>query len=107
MVYSGMTEKRKPHHDLRAIKSTFSTVNGLRVTGTALRDAAAIGYDSAGIVRVIRTIEAIHFYKSMTSVFNSQIWQDVYHVPDGEILLYVKFTDNAVSEMTVLSFKEK
>jgi hypothetical protein len=43
----------------------------------------------------------------MTADRNPRAWQDVYHVPDPAGMLYVKFTDNAVSEMTLLSFKAK
>jgi motility quorum-sensing regulator / GCU-specific mRNA interferase toxin len=102
-----MIEKRLPHHNLADIKSLFSTPARLRMTGVAQRDARALGYDAADVVRVIQQIGAGHFYKSMTSNYNSLIWQDVYHVPDGGLVLYVKFTDNAVAAMTVLSFKEK
>lgn len=102
-----MVEKRVPHHDLARIKSLFSSPARLQMTGVAQRDSRAIGYDTAGVVRVIQSIEVRHFYKSMTSNYNPLIWQDVYHVPDGGLVLYVKFTDNAVAAMTVLSFKEK
>ena len=48
-----------------------------------------------------------HFYKSMTSHHDHRKWQDVYHVPSGGMVLYVKFTDDVVSAFTVLSFKER
>lgn len=102
-----MVEKRVPHYDLAVIQSLFSTVRGLRITTSAIRDAAAIGYGLLDIVRVIQAISARHFYKSMTADANPRAWQDVYHVPDGELVLYVKFTDNAVEDLKVLSFKEK
>jgi len=34
-------------------------------------------------------------------------WQDVYHVPWEDVTLYIKFTDDAVTEFAVLSFKER
>ena len=102
-----MPEKRRPHNDLRRIKAIFSTVKGLQITSSATRDALALGYGSADIIRVIGTIQISHFYKSMTANHNPNVWQDVYHVPDGTNVLYVKFTDNAVSAMTLLSFKAK
>lgn len=43
----------------------------------------------------------------MTSYANYKIWQDVYHVPCKNMILYVKFTKNIISEFTLLSFKEK
>lgn len=47
------------------------------------------------------------FYKSMTSYANHKQWQDVYHVPSAAGLIYLKFTDDIISEFFVLSFKEK
>jgi motility quorum-sensing regulator/GCU-specific mRNA interferase toxin len=43
----------------------------------------------------------------MTSYGDHRIWQDVYHVPSGLGLLYVKFTADAVTDFALLSFKEK
>ena len=48
------------------------------------------------------------FYKSMTSYNDHTSWQDVYHVPDDDYMIYIKFTANhCISEFTLLSFKEK
>ena len=102
-----MTEKRKPTYDLEAIKAVFSTVVGLKVTGSALRGAAALGFGSHEIVAVIQSIERHHFHKSMTSYGDHHVWQDVYYVPSEQGTLYVKFTTDAVTEFLLLSFKEK
>jgi motility quorum-sensing regulator/GCU-specific mRNA interferase toxin len=74
-------EKQKPTYDLEAFKATFSKADQLRLTGTALRSAAALGFGRLEIVETIQTMQRSHFYKSMTSVQNSRLWQDVYHVP--------------------------
>ncbi len=42
-----MAEKRKPTYDLDAFKATFSTMEKLAVTGTALRSAASLGFGRA------------------------------------------------------------
>jgi len=47
------------------------------------------------------------FQKSMTSFADHRRWQDVYVVPFEEMTLYVKFTDDTVTEFVVLSFKER
>jgi motility quorum-sensing regulator/GCU-specific mRNA interferase toxin len=48
------------------------------------------------------------FYKSMTSYSDNRKWQDVYHVPTpAGATIYLKFTDNVITEFTILSFKEK
>lgn len=47
-----------------------------------------------------------HFFKSMTSMADPRIWQDVYHVPLSDLLLYVKFTTDAEGYLVIV-FKEK
>lgn len=98
-------EKRKPTYDLDAFKAAFSSVDRLRVTGTAVRTAAALGLGRADIVATIQTMRRSQFSKSMTSYADHRIWQDVYHVPSRAGVLYVKFTADAVSEFLLLSFK--
>lgn len=102
-----MSEKRKPAYDLSAIKAAFSTVKGLSATGTAIRSAAVLGFGRAEIVATIQSMERRQFYKSMTANADHTVWQDVYHVPSREGVLYVKFTADVVTEFLLLSFKEK
>ncbi len=106
MVYM-MPEKKTPHFDLEAIKSAFSMASNLVATKSALQGAAALGFGSEEIVASVQTIEKGHFYKSMTSNYDNNVWQDVYHVPDPNGTLYVKFTDNGGPDFVLLSFKEK
>jgi motility quorum-sensing regulator/GCU-specific mRNA interferase toxin len=98
--------KKRPHYDLATIKSTFCSVDALRITKTALSCAEALGLTLQNIVDIIQTITRHHFYKSMTSAANSAIWQDVYHVGCDAIVLYVKFTTDADGYL-VISLKEK
>lgn len=103
-----MTEKKAPTHDLAAIKVKFSKVGDLAVTGTAIKDAAALGFGRQEIVDTIQKMEKSHFVKSMTSYADHRVWQDVYNVPhDEDLTLYVKFTSDVVTEFKLLSFKEK
>lgn len=102
-----MTEKRKPTYDLDAFKATFASVERLAVTGTALRNAAALGYGRGDIVATIQSMQRGHFYKSITSYADPRLWQDVYHVPSPVGLLYVKFTADVITDFLLLSFKEK
>jgi hypothetical protein len=67
-----MTDKWMPRHDLDAIKQAFSTGNGL-VTRTATQDAAGLGYGSTEITAIIQAITKGHFYKSMTSNYNTSV----------------------------------
>jgi motility quorum-sensing regulator/GCU-specific mRNA interferase toxin len=101
-----MTEKRKPC-DLERIKHACRSPSRLCVTATALKSAAALGFDRAEIVATIQRLEHRNFYKSMTSDGNSKLWQDVCHAPSAAGPQYVKFVEDAVSEFRLLSFKEK
>lgn len=100
-------EKRRPTYDLAAIKVALGSVETLAITSSALRDALSLGFDRHGIVSTIAGIERRMFYKSMTTFADHRVWQDVYHVPSGDLLLYVKFQADVVTEFTVMSFKEK
>jgi motility quorum-sensing regulator/GCU-specific mRNA interferase toxin len=104
---NAVAEKRKPTYDLDAIKAAFAVPDRLRVTGTALRGAALLGFGRRDIVTVIQSMQRRHFYKSMTSYADHRVWQDVYHVPSDAGMLYVKFTADAVAEFLLLSFKER
>jgi motility quorum-sensing regulator/GCU-specific mRNA interferase toxin len=99
-------EKKKPHYALGTIKATFTTVRSLRITKTATSCAETIGLTLQDVVNVIQAMTREQFYKSMTSDASSAIWQDVYHVPHGTLVLYVKFTTDLEGYL-VISFKEK
>lgn len=95
-------EKFSPSYSLSEFKSS-----NFEITTTAQRTALELELDEEDIRRIVSTMELKHFYKSMTSYLNHKIWQDIYHVPYENMILYVKFTQNVVSEFTLLSFKEK
>jgi motility quorum-sensing regulator/GCU-specific mRNA interferase toxin len=100
-------EKRRPTYDLDAIKMAIGSIDTLSMTTSALRDATALGFDRGGIVNAIQSIERPMFVKSMTTFADHRVWQDVYHVPARQLMLYVKFQADVVTEFTVMSFKEK
>ena len=77
------------------------------MTGSAAATAAAAGFEYIEIAAVIRSMEARQFFKSMTSYTDHRRWQDVYHVPWNGMVLYVKFTDDVLTDFVVLSFKER
>ena len=100
-------EKRRPSFDLGAFKAVCGDPRRLATTTTALRTAAELGFGRTEITAVIRTMKPEQFYKSMTSTRDRRRWQDVYHFPWEGMVLYVKFTNDAVTEFAVLSFKER
>ena len=95
-------EKFLPTYNLEEFKNS-----DFEFTKTALKTSKELGFEEKDVRDVILTMERKHFYKSMTSYSNHKIWQDVYHVPYDDMILYVKFTQNTISEFTLLSFKEK
>ena len=95
-------EKFNPTYSLEEFKHS-----DFEITTMARKTASELGFDKIGIRDVVSTMELRHFYKSMTSYADHKVWQDVYHVPCGNLILYVKFTQNVISEFTLLSFKEK
>ena len=100
-------EKRRPTYDLDAVKAALGSVETLAITRTAFSDALSLGFNRSGIVAVIDSIRRPMFYKSMTTYADHRTWQDVYHVPAGDLVLYVKFQADVVTEFRVMSFKEK
>lgn len=100
-------EKRKPHHDLRAFQAAFERPGAVRLTATANKNARELGLLFDGVNAVIQSILPGNFYKSMTSNQDHCQWQDVYHVPFVNMVLYIKFSDDRLCEFILLSFKEK
>ena len=100
-------EKRRPSFDLEAFKTVCGDPKRLGITATARLSAASLGFETADVARVIRSMKSAQFHKSMTSYHDHRKWQDVYHVSWDQMVLYVKFTDDVVSVFTVLSFKER
>lgn len=100
-------EKRRPTYDLDAVKEALGSVEALAMTTTALRDAAALGFDRQAVVAVIGAMERRMFVKSMTTFADHRVWQDVYHVPADDLVLYVKVQADVVTEFKVMSFKER
>ena len=97
-------EKRRPTHDLDAFKAACADPRRFRATGSAVRDAVSLGFDSADMLSTILLMRRSQFYKSMTAYADHRVWQDVYHVPSRAGTLYVKFTADAVTEFLLLSF---
>lgn len=101
-------EKRKPHYELEAIKQQFRDPDGFRITTSAQGFAfEVLEIDREGLLSLIEEVRQEHFYKSMTSMGDHRIWQDVYHVPYGRWALYVKFTKGQDGFYLLISLKEK
>ena len=76
------------------------------MTRTAQNATMQLGMTLQDVVQVVQSMTRGHFYKSMTSHADHRVWQDVYHVTWGGLVLYVKLTVDELGRL-ILSMKEK
>lgn len=107
MVSCRRVEKRRPTYDLLAVQAAIGQPGRLAITISAFRDATSLGFDRNGIVGALTSIQPRMFVKSMTTLADHRVWQDVYHVPADGLVLYVKFQADVITEFRVMSFKER
>lgn len=96
-------EKRTPHCRLSVIKA-LTRSGRVRITGTAMRTAAALDLDFGEILKIVSALTLRDFYKSMTTHDDLRIWQDVYRPLTAVGPVYLKLT--VVDELIIVSFKE-
>jgi hypothetical protein len=102
--------KRTPHYSLADIKAFFSsaTVIEEHSTGIARRKAREAGAETTeDVLGIVQSTKRSHFYHSMPSDSDYTIWQDVYHVPFADIVLYVKFTKDHGDFFLLISCKDR
>lgn len=88
-------EKLKPHYPLAAIKAAFADADRLNRSYTSKQGADDLSMEDAAIVAVIQRLSNADFDKSMTSIADHRVWQDIYKPRVGGRMLYVKFTHDA------------
>lgn len=101
-----MTEKLKPHYALSDIKATFANPDKLNRSYVSKQGADALKMDDSAVVAIIQDLESSDFDKSMTSIANHTVWQDVYKPVAGGRTIYVKFTLDTQESLFLISFKE-
>jgi motility quorum-sensing regulator/GCU-specific mRNA interferase toxin len=99
-------EKLKPHYGLAAVKAAFADASSLNRSFVSKQGADELDMDDAAVVAVIQGLSASDFDKSMTSMADHRVWQDVYKPSVGGRMLYVKFTLDARQALFLISFKE-
>jgi motility quorum-sensing regulator / GCU-specific mRNA interferase toxin len=99
-------EKRKQHYDLAAIKGAFADITKINRTYSSKQGADELDMDDTDVVEVIQSLKKADFEKSMTSLADHKLWQDVYKPLVGDKALYVKFTLDAEQQFLLISFKE-
>lgn len=96
-------EKHTPHCKLPIVKDLLRQ-GKVRITGSALYQGEALGFDWDGIVDVALALTPSDFYKSMTTHADHRIWQDVYRPVTKAGNIYLKLT--VVDDVLIVSFKE-
>ena len=99
-------EKLRPHYDLGAIKALAAELGVAAFTKSAMDGGRAMGLTTAEMLAVIAVMKRSDFYKSMTTLHDHKVWQDVYHVmtPVAKVA-YIKVTMREGAP--VIQFKEK
>src|ERR1700674_2132813 len=99
-------EKRKPHYALANIKAAFADAASLNRSFVSKQGADELDMDDNAGVAVIQGLSPRDFEKSMTSIADHRVWQDVYKPSVGGRTIYVKFTLDAQQAPLLISFKE-
>ena len=83
-------EKKRPHYLLAQIQAGVRREGRRAFTATALRGGAEMGLSVSVMIELVCTMPRGCFYKSMTTLYDHTIWQDVYVVPTPAGAAYVK-----------------
>ncbi len=96
-------EKRRAHYPLSVVHALVEK-GQVRATGTALSGAATLDLDFDDMLNVVRALTSRDFYKSMTTLSDHRIWQDVYQPSTAAGDVYLKLT--MIDDVLIVSFKE-
>ena len=98
-------EKGTPHCTLGVVKALVET-GKVTATASAFQGARELGISNlAGMCAVVSNLTPSNFFKSMTTLADHQIWQDVYRAQtDSGKDVYLKLT--VIDDVLIVSFKE-
>ena len=101
-------EKRTAHYNLLAVQAAIAAAGVACFTLSALRGGQVMGLTSDEMLAAIALLKRSKLSKSMTTVHDHRVWQDVYHADTPMGPAYVKFTLLVVdtTQKIVISFKE-
>ena len=94
-------------HPLAAIKAQMVSLDAMNLTPSAQAGIRALGISNAQALKVVQSLTAAVFNKTMPSEKRPGCMQDVYFPVHMGTELYVKFGDGGpFGEYVTLSFKE-
>jgi motility quorum-sensing regulator / GCU-specific mRNA interferase toxin len=99
-------EKLRPHYRLATIKAAFAEPSSLNRSFVSKQGADDLNMDDAAVVAVIQGLSNSDFEKSMTSLADHRVWQDVYKPSVRGRTLNVKFALDGRGALFLISFKE-
>ena len=97
-------EQQAPHYSLVVIQAQMQSVPSMNLTLSARGGIRAAGMSQVDALALVQSLKRNNFYKSMTTLADYKVWQDVYHGKWNGLRLYVKFQQ--AGEYFVISFKE-
>ena len=97
-------EKQTPHYPLLAIQAQMRSLPEMNLTLSARSGIRAAGMSQVDALALVQSLDRKDFHKSMTTLADHKVWQDVYHGEWNGLGLYVKFQQ--AGEYFVISFKE-
>lgn len=101
-----MVEKRRPHYELKSVQEEVARLGVAAFTKAALDGGRGMGLTTTEMLEVIAALSHRDFYKSMTTLADHRIWQDVYHAPTPvRKEAYIKITLR--DRRLVIQFKER
>ena len=100
-----MTDKKKPTFDLETLKGLIEDTETRLITEMAQENASELGFYTDDIVECVRSLLRADFHKSMTTIKDHKLWQDVYKPTYKEIQIYLKLQIGPEGECVVISFK--
>jgi hypothetical protein len=101
-------DKATPHYPLADIIAQMDCVDAMNIRFSTLDDLRDLGLAPGAVLKIVRSLTATDFYKSMDSQINPGTWQDVYRPQYDGSMLYLKFGKVIDSdEFLVVSCKEK
>ena len=100
-------EKRKPAYLLKTIQAQMVDVPSLKLTNSARNSILfELAWEPEDALKVVQSLRSKDFYKSMTSVRNHRVWQDLYRAAWRGTNIYLKFQRYEDAYYFTVSFKE-
>ena len=100
-------EKNTPHYDFAVVKVEVVRLGTKAFTGAAREGGRRLDLSISQMLQIVCSLEKRMLHKSMTTFADHRIWQDVYHMKNHGVEIYITVTYRPGGGPPVISFKEK